>query len=96
MDTASIAQVLQEAGFEPRQATAIAQVLNLSQQAPPGSALTKADLEHLATKEDIANVKTDIANVKADIFQRLWLWGLGIVGALATSQRLLTPERLMR
>lgn len=96
MDTASIAQVLQEAGFEPRQATAIAQVLNLSQQAPPGSALTKADLEHLATKEDIANVKTDIANVKADIFQRLWLWGLGIVGALATLQRLLTPERLMR
>jgi hypothetical protein len=94
MDTASIAQVLQEAGFEPRQATAIAQVLNLSQQAPPGSALTKADLEHLATKEDIANVKTDIANVKADIFQ--WLWGLGIVGALATLQRLLTPERLMR
>ena len=91
MDTASIAQVLQEAGFEPRQATAIAQVLNLSQQAPPGSALTKADLEHLATKEDIANVKTDIANVKADIFQRLWLWGLGIVGALATLQRLLTP-----
>ena len=98
MDTASIAQVLQEAGFEPRQATAIAQVLNLSQQAPPGSALTKADLEHLATKEDIANVKTDIANVqtdianvKADIFQRLWLWGLGIVGVLATLQRLLTP-----
>ena len=96
MDTASIAQVLQEAGFEPRQATAIAQVLNLSQQAPPGSALTKADLEHLATKEDIANVKTDIANVKADIFQRLWLWGLGIVGALATLQRLLTPERLLK
>jgi hypothetical protein len=94
MDTASIAQVLQEAGFEPRQATAIAQVLNLSQQAPPGSALTKADLEHLATKEDIANVKTDIANVKADIFQ--WLWGLGIVGALATLQRLLTPERLLK
>ena len=96
MDTASIAQVLQEAGFEPRQATAIAQVLNLSQQAPPGSALTKADLGHLATKEDIANVKTDIANVKADIFQRLWLWGLGIVGALATLQRLLTPERLLK
>lgn len=91
MDTASIAHVLQEAGFEPQQATAIVQALSLAQQATPGSTLTKADLEHLATKEDIANVKTDIANVKADIFQRLWLWGLGIVGALATLQRLLTP-----
>lgn len=98
MDTASIAHVLQEAGFEPQQATAIVQALNLSQPTPPGSTLTKADLEHLATKEDIANVKTDIANVKtdianikADIFQRLWLWGLGIVGALATLQRLIAP-----
>ena len=91
MDTASIAHILQEAGFEPQQATAIVQALNLSQPTPPGSTLTKADLEHLATKEDIANVKTDIANVKADIFQRLWLWGLGIVGALATLQRLIAP-----
>ncbi len=91
MDTAAIAHVLQEAGFEPQQATALVHVLNLSQQSPPGSPLTKADLEHLATKEDIANVKTDIANVKADIFQRLWLWGLGIVGAVATLQRVLSP-----
>ncbi len=91
MDDASIAHVLQAAGFEPQQATAIVQVLNLSQQSPPGSTLTKADLEHLATKEDIANVKTDIANVRADIFQRLWLWGLGIIGAVATLHRLLSP-----
>ena len=36
--------------------------------------------EQLATKQDIAELKSDIANLKPEVFKALWIQGAGIVG----------------
>ena len=36
--------------------------------------------EKLATKQDIAELKSDIANLKSEVFKALWIQGAGIVG----------------
>ncbi len=89
-DTLTASKDLQKAGFEPSQADAIALVVKDVQ----GDLATKSDLEHLATKEDLAQVKSsmnhlatkeDLARVKSDIIWLKWVVGLSlpvIVGAM--------------
>ena len=68
IDTLKFARRLADAGLSREAAEAIAE------------GLSEADTSELASKTDIADVKTAIADLRADIYNRLWVMGLGIVG----------------
>ena len=72
-DTLSAAQDLEAAGFERRQAEAIAKAINHGDE----RAATKADL---ATA--IAELKADNASLRADLYRALWIQGGAIVAIL--------------
>ena len=72
-DTLSAAQDLEAAGFERRQAEAIAKAINHGDE----RTATKADL---ATA--IAELKADNASLRADLYRALWIQGGAIVAIL--------------
>ena len=83
-DTLHAAKALAAAGFKAQQAEAITDTIR---EAFTGS---------VATKADIAEVKTEIAEAKAElkadiaaIYKQLWLVALGIVTAVAAIVKLL-------
>ena len=83
-DTLHAAKALTAAGFESQQAEAITDTIR------------EAFTESVATKADIAEVKTEIAELKAElkadiagIYKQLWLVALGIVTAVAAIVKLL-------
>ena len=64
-----------------------------------GDAVTRADIEPLATKEfvraeiagvnaRIAGVRTEMASIEARLFRHLWVMAIGIVGATFTLLKL--------
>ena len=67
-DTHKAVKALKEAGFDDAQAEAVV--------ATVGDAIGG----NVATKSDIADLKSAIAELKADIFRQLWLMAAGIVG----------------
>ena len=67
-DTLKAFSKLEAAGMETSQAKAVVDTL------------TEAFDDNVATKADIAEVKTEIANLKAEVFRALWIQGAGIVG----------------
>ena len=84
IDTLKFARRLTDAGLSREAAEAIVEGLN------------EADLSELATKADIADLRTEIAGVRgeikdlrADLYSRLWVMGLGIVGLTVALLRLL-------
>ncbi|MBP0617791.1 hypothetical protein [Jiella mangrovi] len=70
IDTLKFSKALREAGADESLADAIA------------TGIASADISHVATKTDIAELKSDIASLKADLFRQLWLMGIGIIGAM--------------
>ena len=83
-DTLHAAKALTAAGFEAQQAEAITDTIR------------EAFTESVATKADIAEVKTEIAETKAELkadianlYRQLWLVALGIVTAVAAIVKLL-------
>ena len=86
-DTLGIARGLEAAGVERRQAEAHAEALRKA---------STASLEYLATKADLATLRTEVAALEARLTQRLYAVvfaavlanGL-IAGALATALKLL-------
>ena len=76
-DTHKAVKALKEAGFGDIQAVAVV--------ATVGDAIGG----DVATKGDIAVLKTDIAGFKADIYRHLWLMAVGIVGLTVTLVKLI-------
>ena len=70
-DTLAAAKALREAGFEDRQAEAVAGVVRHA---------VGADREKLATKADL---DTGLAGLRADIYRALWAQGVGLVAVMA-------------
>ena len=66
-DTLAAAKALREAGFENRQAEAVAGVMRHA---------VGADRDTLATK-------ADIAALRADMYRALWIQGAGLVAVMA-------------
>ena len=66
MDTLEASDTLQSVGFEKKQADTLIRIVNAQRQ--------DIDLSHLATKEDLAEVKGEIAGVKNDL---KWLIRIG-------------------
>ncbi|MDD9995824.1 MAG: DUF1640 domain-containing protein [Dehalococcoidia bacterium] len=76
-DTRKAVRNLQAAGFSDTQADAMVDTL------------AEAFTDTVATKADIAEVKTDIANLKAEVFRALWIQGAGIVALIIGLTKLL-------
>ena len=83
-DALHAAKALTAAGFETQQAEAITDTIR------------EAFTESVATKADVAEVKTEIAALKARmaerfeaLYKQLWLVALGIVTAIAAIVKLL-------
>ena len=68
-DALAAAGTLREAGFEDRQAEAVAGVMRHAVDADRGALATKADIAGLRadTRADIADMRADIAAVRADL-----------------------------
>ena len=64
-DAFSAARALEAAGVEPRQAEAIASAI-------AAQAVTRADLEPLATKADLASVRAELGTIR---------WTIGLIAA---------------
>ena len=77
-DTLQAAKVLKDAGFDDAQAEAVVSTVN----AAVGEPVTKADLEPLATKADVAN------EFKA-LYRHLWVMAAGIVGVTVALVKLI-------
>lgn len=77
IDTLKSAKSLTDAGLSREAAEAIA------------AGVADADVSELATKTDIAEVKTVIADLSADIYNRLRVMGLGIVGLTVALMKVL-------
>ena len=67
------ARDLEAAGFERRQAEALAEAMHHT--VDRDALATKADLAHFATK-------TDLAGLRADLYRALWIQGGAIVAIL--------------
>ena len=87
LDTLKAAKALKQAGFDDTQAEAVVATVGDA----IGEHVTKADLEPLATKVGLADLrsdlaelrsetKTDIAGLRADLYRALWLQAAGIIG----------------
>lgn len=72
IDTLKFSRKLIEAGLEPKAAEAIAE------------GLAEADTSQVATKQDIAELKSDL-------FRHLWVLGVGIVGVSMAFNGLIVP-----
>ena len=72
-DTLAAAKTLREAGFENRQAEAVASVMR---HATRLRGCRLADRDTLATK-------ADIAALRADMYRALWIQGAGLVAVMA-------------
>ena len=66
-DTYRAVNALKEAGFPDEQALAVVDTI--------GGAMTGG----LATKADLAEVRTDLAEFKSELYRHLWLMGMGLV-----------------
>ena len=82
-DTHRAVKGLKDAGFEEAQAEAVVSILG---EVLDGTVATKADLKDLATKGDIAEVRSDqtklraeLAEFKVGMYRQLWVMGIGIV-----------------
>ena len=78
-DTLSAARELEAAGFERRQAEAIAGAVRQA---------SAADREQPATKADLADLRADLAGIRADLYRALWIQG-GAIVAILTALRFL-------
>lgn len=78
LDTLTLADRLTEAGVEQKQANAIAHAIHDAQ----GETVRKGDLEHLATK-------ADLHQVRADLYRVILLQTAVILGSTFTMLRLL-------
>ena len=87
-DTHKAVKALKEAGFGDIQAEAVVATVG---DAIGGDVATKGDIAVLKT--DIAgfkaDIKADIAEFKADIYRHLWLMAVGIVGLTVTLVKLI-------
>ena len=90
-DALHAAKALTAAGFETQQAEAITDTIR---EAFTESVATKADIAEVRT--EIAEVRTEIAEAKAELkadiaalYKQLWLVALGIVTAIAAIVKLL-------
>ena len=90
-DTLHAAKALTAAGFEAQQAEAITDTIR---EAFTESVATKADIAEVRT--EIAAVRTEIAEVRTEmaerfeaLYKQLWLMALGIVTAVAAIVKLL-------
>lgn len=72
-DTLTAVQNLEAAGFERRQAEAIATAINHGDE----RAATKADLDALESR-----MHADLAALRADLYRALWIQGGAIVAIL--------------
>ncbi|MBA3324567.1 MAG: hypothetical protein H0T41_04640 [Rhodobacteraceae bacterium] len=77
LDTLKFAKRLTDAGLPREAAEAIVEGSN------------EADLSELATRADVAEVKTAISDLRANLYSRLWVMGLGIVGLNVALMKLL-------
>ena len=87
-DTHAAVKQLRAAGVGDTQAETLVDIIRRS----IGDAVTRADIEPLATKEfvraEIAGVRTEMANIEARLFRHLWVMAAGIVGATFTLLKL--------
>ena len=87
-DTHAAVKQLRAAGVGDTQAETLVDIIRRS----IGDAVTRADIEPLATKEfvraEIAGVRTEMANIEARLFRHLWVVAAGIVGATFTLLKL--------
>ena len=87
-DTHAAVKQLRAAGVGDTQAETLVDIIRRS----IGDAVTRADLEPLATKEfvraEIAGVRTEMANIEARLFRHMWVMAIGIVGATFTLLKL--------
>lgn len=51
--------------------------------------IAEADMSQLATKQDLAALKTDLSEFKAELFRHLWIMAAGIVGLTVTLIKIL-------
>ena len=94
-DTHAAVKQLRAAGVGDTQAETLVDIIRRS----IGDAVTRADIEPLATKEfvraeiagvhaKIAGVRTEMARIEARLFRHLWVMAIGIVGATFTLLKL--------
>ncbi len=88
LDTHQIILRLQDSGFAPEQAQALTTELREIANFKHEGLATKEELTHLATKEDLANVKSelkeDIANTKISLVQWMIAIAFAQVAAVLT------------
>ena len=77
IDTLKFVRRLTEAGMERRMAEAIVE------------GLSEADTSELATRTDIAGLRTEVADLKAEMFRFMMLQAVAIVGLTVTLIKLL-------
>lgn len=77
IDTLKFARKLAEAGLDQKAAEAIAE------------GVAEADTSQLATKQDLAVLKTDLSEFKAELFRHLWITAAGVVGLTVTLIKIL-------
>ena len=79
------ARRLREAGFDQKQAEAIADELRGAATADRDTLATKADIE--STRADIqatrADIEAAVASLEARLYRALWVQGAGIVAIVA-------------
>ena len=94
-DTHAAVKQLRAAGVGDTQAETMVDIIRRS----IGDAVTRADIEPLATKEfvraeiagvhaKIAGVRTEMASIEARLFRHMWVMAAGIVGATFTLLKL--------
>ena len=77
IDTLKFVRRLTDAGMERRMAEAIVE------------GLSEADTSELATRTDIAGLRTEVADLKAEMFRFMMLQAVAIVGLTVTLIKLL-------
>ena len=89
-DALAAARDLEAAGFERRQAEALAESMRNAAAADLGTLATKADLNVLrtATKADLAELRSDISGLESRMYRALWIQG-GAIVAILTALRFL-------
>ena len=87
-DTHAAVKQLRAAGVGDTQAETLVDIIRKS----IGDAVTRADIEPLATREfvrsEMAGVRTELANLEARLFRHMWVMAIGIVGATFTLLKL--------
>ena len=78
-DTLRAARDLEAAGFERRQAEALAESMRIA---------AVADRDTLATKSDLTELRADLSGLEARMYRALWIQG-GAIVAILTALRFL-------